>query len=205
MRIPNLKKSEFGYEGTLEVNPWPDLIIEKEGDNNRVIDVATGGDMVEETPSLKSSHTAAYNYFIENQAIIKNEILKHLFTEYKQLQEEYGFDDSEKLDYMPNIKTIKELKNLIQLSVVHLLNIEKDDVAYTGFQFDCLWDPEHGLGFMTHKDRIIQMGGADTSFLTWIADQDLNPNEDMDSQMESNNELQSETSLSTKKKWWRFW
>jgi hypothetical protein len=26
---------------------------------------------------------------------------------------------------------------------------------------------------MTHKDRIIDFGGADTSFLTWVAEKDL--------------------------------
>jgi hypothetical protein len=25
---------------------------------------------------------------------------------------------------------------------------------------------------MTHRDRVVQVGGADTSFLTWIAEED---------------------------------
>jgi hypothetical protein len=53
------------------------------------------------------------------------------------------------------------------------MNVSKDGFAYVGYEFGCTWDDEHGLGFMTHKDRIIDFGGADTSFLTWVASGDL--------------------------------
>jgi hypothetical protein len=73
----------------------------------------------------------------------------------------------------PDFHTAEQLKNLIGLSQIHLLNVSKDEVAYVGYQFGCSWDDEHGLGFMTHKDRIIDFGGADKSFLTWIAKEDV--------------------------------
>ena len=53
------------------------------------------------------------------------------------------------------------------------MNVEKDGIAYVGYEFGCIWDDEHGLGVMTHKTRIIDFGGADSSFLTWIARKDL--------------------------------
>lgn len=75
---------------------------------------------------------------------------------------------------MPDVENITQFKSLIGLSAVHLLHISKEGTAYVGYEFGCTWDDEHGLGVMTHKDRIIEIGGADTSFLTWIAEDDLN-------------------------------
>jgi hypothetical protein len=76
---------------------------------------------------------------------------------------------------MPDVNDVSQFKSLIGLSTVHLMNVSKDGTAYIGYEFGCSWDDEHGLGFMTHKDRVIKIGGADTSFLTWVAKEDLNP------------------------------
>ena len=57
---------------------------------------------------------------------------------------------------------------------IHILDIQKNGLCYIGFQFDCKWDAEQGLGFMTHENRVVKMGGADCSFMSWIADEDIN-------------------------------
>ena len=41
-----------------------------------------------------------------------------------------------------------------------------------GFKFGCTWDDEHGLGVMTHRGHVVEVGGADTAFLEWIAEAD---------------------------------
>jgi hypothetical protein len=48
----------------------------------------------------------------------------------------------------------------------------RDARAYLGFSFHVAWEPEHGLGVMVHGRRIVDVGGADTSFLEWIAERD---------------------------------
>ena len=45
-------------------------------------------------------------------------------------------------------------------------------IAYIGFELGCVWDEEHGLGVMTHRDRVVDVGGADTAFTEWIAEND---------------------------------
>jgi hypothetical protein len=40
-------------------------------------------------------------------------------------------------------------------------------------EFGCTWDKEHGLGVMTHQTLVIEIGGADTAFLEWIAKRGL--------------------------------
>ncbi len=44
--------------------------------------------------------------------------------------------------------------------------------AYVGYQFACGWDDEHELGVMTHRGRVVSIGGGDTAFLSWIAKRD---------------------------------
>jgi len=144
----------------------------KESDGNVKINI--GGDMVGDSPEVTAEHVNAYNYLIQNQEKIKDAILQRLLREYKNLQELYGYDEEDD-ELMPEVNNVSQFRDLIGLSTVHILNVSKDDTAYVGYQFGCAWDDEHGLGFMTHKDKIIEIGGADTSFLSWVAKRDLKP------------------------------
>lgn len=57
--------------------------------------------------------------------------------------------------------------------VVHA--VVRDGAAYVGYEFACAWDEEHGLGAMTHRDRVVAVGQADVAILEWIAEQDARP------------------------------
>ena len=114
------------------------------------------------------------------------------------MQPDYGYDEEEKEQYMPDVNSLEEFKNLIGLSFVHLIDEEKEGLGYVGFEFGCEWDPEHGLGVMTYKNEVVELGGADTAFLTWIASRHKNP-EKVNAQIEANYQQQN------KKPWWKFW
>lgn len=163
-----------------------------------------GGDMINEDPAVQRFHINAYNYLMEFQQQIQDNILHALFAEYKGLQEMYGYDKEEAAALMPDVQDMQQFKKLIGLSAVHLLNVNKDDIGYVGYEFGCTWDAEHGLGVMTHKDRIIELGDASTAFLTWIADKDRDPDgENSDTVF---NALQAElVPVELKKPWWKFW
>ena len=47
---------------------------------------------------------------------------------------------------------------------MHILNVAKEGVAYLGLEFGCEWDQEHGLGVLPHRDRVLEVCQADTSF-----------------------------------------
>lgn len=91
---------------------------------------------------------------------------------YPALQQQYGYDAEELEEYMPSVNCIEDFKNMLSPGRIYILNVEKDGIAYIGFQFWCLWDEEHGYGVMMHKERIVKTGGADTAFLSWIAEED---------------------------------
>jgi hypothetical protein len=65
---------------------------------------------------------------------------------------------------MPVVKESRQLKKLMELGGVHVLNLARDGKAYVGFSFACSWDDEHGLGVLTHGERIVLVGEADVSF-----------------------------------------
>jgi hypothetical protein len=176
--IPGLSKGEFGFEGTMKIQAWAEFqstTVNSTETSEGTCRLSTGGDMVVNEPKIEDFHLNAFNYLIENQKTIKDSILNYLLNQYPNLQEQYGYEDDEKSEYMPEVKSKEQFKQLIEMSNVHLMNVEKEGYAYVGYEFGCKWDDEHGIGFMTHKDRIIDFGGADTSFLTWIAERDLSP------------------------------
>jgi len=47
-----------------------------------------------------------------------------------------------------------------------------DGLTYVGLSFHAKWEPEHGLGVLVHGRRVVEVGGADTSFLEWNAEND---------------------------------
>jgi hypothetical protein len=61
---------------------------------------------------------------------------------------------------------------LIGLHALHVHPVEKDGLPYVGFELGCTWDHEHGLGVLMHGPRVVDIGGADTAFLLWIATRD---------------------------------
>lgn len=177
---------------------------EKEAAGHVVISI--GSILEGETPVLTETHVNTYDFLIQNQQVVKDSILQYLLEHYPGLQEQYDYDEVYKA-LMPDVNGTDDFKNLIRLTTVHILDVEKEGMAYTGYQFHCTWDEEHGLGFMLHKDRIIEMGGADSSFLEWIAEKDLDPDR-VNAEIEANYKLAEEQykeRVQKKKPWWKFW
>lgn len=116
-------------------------------------------------PSFEQEN--AYQFLVNEQVQIRDRILDAVFQEYPRFQDYYS--DDEVAEFAPAIDDPGELRGLIGLHSVHVLETVRESVAYIGFEFGCSWDPEHGLGVMTHRSRILKIGGADTSFLEWIA------------------------------------
>ena len=114
---------------------------------------------------------AACRHLREHQEATRDAILAAVFAAYPALQERYGYE-GEDAALMPDLAGPDQLRALIGLSGVHCFPVARDGVAYVGFEFGCAWDGEHGLGAMTHAGRVVEVGGADTAILEWIAAQD---------------------------------
>jgi len=121
---------------------------------------------------LTKDEIESVKWVLENEASLSKSLLSSLREAYPSLQEDYGYTEQNKIEYMPNIKCQDDFRNLIGLHSVNVHPIQKDGMPYIGFEFGCTWDPEHGLGVLMHGNRVVEIGGADTAILLWIAEKD---------------------------------
>ena len=170
MLIPNVKQVNGIWSGNVTLDSWNNF-FNKEMD----IDLNIGGDKLIE--SLNSRHKFAYEYLVTNQEKLLQIILNALLVEYPIMQEEYGYEDEELDEYMPNVDNIQEFKEIMEPKRVYILDVENDGMAYLGFHFICSWDEDHDYGVLMHKERVVKMGGGDVAFLSWIAEEDKKASE----------------------------
>lgn len=163
--IPGVEQINGIWGGKINLNSWNDFFGAK-----LIIELNIGGDRT--VNNLELRHKEAYEYILQNQRELLEKILLSLSTEYSNMQDEYGYDDEEQDEYMPSVNNIRDFSKLLLPKRIYILDIEKENFQYIGFSFSCSWDDEHGYGVMMHKNRVVKMGGADTAFLSWIAEED---------------------------------
>jgi hypothetical protein len=120
-----------------------------------------------EVPAPAKEQVAAFEYVKEHEEELSKAVLGAVFDEYPKLRRKYREFGDEEL--MPEIERPEELKKLIQLGALHVLNVSRGGRAYVGFDLECNWDDEHGLGVMTHGERVVAIGIADASFDEQVA------------------------------------
>jgi hypothetical protein len=133
----------------------------KPSDGTAHLSVTAPGQDKKDPPSQKQA--SAYRYLLDHDKTVQQAILERIVAAYPGIRDKYG-PYTEAAD-IPEVRQPADLKKLIGLSTVHVLTTAKEGAAYVGFEFGCTWDSEHELGVMTHRDRVIVLGGADTSFL----------------------------------------
>lgn len=125
--------------------------------------------------SLNAEEIALAEWVPENQMIQKTILLDTVLRAYPEIRKQF-FDDfslEESEDDLPNVSCIDDLTKVLTLEAIYVHQVSRDGAPYVGYQFSCAWDDENGLGVLMHKNRIIEIGGADTSFMLWIAKRDL--------------------------------
>jgi len=165
--VEETKSKKEYFEGYVSLPVWEKFF----GEDAEEIRYDIGGDQPKYRPSR--NHKTGLKYVIDNQEAILNAILSELNNQYSDLQDEYDYDDEEKTDFMPDVAKISEFADLISPVAIHILSVHKDGMPYVGYEFSCSWDREHALGFMMFQDEVVEMGGADCSFMSWIAEKHL--------------------------------
>jgi hypothetical protein len=143
----------------------------KTSDGRATVCVASPSSMT--LPS--AAQVAAFALLLQRQDVVRDALLEALLARYQNWREDWSsaMDPREFNETMPAVSSLLKFRELIGLSYVHVLEESFGGIAYIGFEFGCTWDSEHGLGFMTHTERVVDVGGADTSFLEWIAKRDI--------------------------------
>ena len=111
-------------------------------------------------PTAKQA--TAFRVWLDNEDAIHDRIVQSIVDFYNATVDEYL--DAGRTDLPTSLHDADGFRDLIGLSIVHVLNREKDGVPYIGCEFGCEWDGEHGLGVMTHNGDVVAIGEADTAF-----------------------------------------
>jgi hypothetical protein len=119
---------------------------------------------------LQDREVELVRWAIEHAEDMQRSLLEALLEEYPNLELKYGVFVDEEL--LPEVSTAEDIRPLIGLHALHVHPVEKDGLPYVGFELGCTWDDEHGLGVLMHGPRVVDIGGADTAFLLWIARRD---------------------------------
>jgi hypothetical protein len=179
--FPPLTWTGFNWEGVihldawrefasvLELCPWLDSWERPEGDLG--LNVSSPAGNSPEAPNLEQMFT--FQHLLDDQAALRDEVLKAIFAKYPALREIYG--DAVEGEAMPAISEPDDLLRLISPNVVYVLANPKDGFCRIGFGFDCKWDEEGGLGVLTHRDGAISVGGADEAFREYFAELEDRP------------------------------
>jgi len=111
----------------------------------------------------------ACQFLAEHEAAIGASVLEAILANYDRLRREAGLPPERLQLLAPPSVTVCGLERLIGLRTVHVLPVANDGNAYVGFEFGCAWDGARGLGVMTHRAQVVDIGCADTAFVECIA------------------------------------
>jgi hypothetical protein len=168
--IPYLTlRTDTGWEGAVILTEWADLRIQPGfGLGNAARGSAclhVSAPEGEKEPSREQART--YEWLLEHQAPLRDAVLKALLPYYKSERTEVTFGDPEQeARLLPPIRRVAEFqsKGLLQLIGVHLHREPRGGLCPIGIELACTWDNEHNAGVLTHREKILEVGQADTAF-----------------------------------------
>lgn len=119
----------------------------------------------EELPS--PAQQAGIRWLLAEEDAASRAVRKAIVAGYPEQRRRFGND-------VPMPETLDEdaLADHVDLRGVTFHEATRGRVPYIGFLFGCTWEDEHGLGLMMHGTRCVELGGADTAILGWIAERD---------------------------------
>ena len=124
---------------------------------------------------LNAEEIALAEWVSQNQTQQKSTLLDGVLRAYPEFRQQFfeDYDIEENEDDLPVVTSTGGLPKVLTLEEINVHQINSGGAPYVGYLFACEWDDEHGLGVLLHKDRIVEIGGADTASLLWIAKKDL--------------------------------
>jgi hypothetical protein len=177
--LPVLRWDSFCWSGEVVLATWAGFQALRGGygaisgaapsDGSVLLNVDSPDENARAAPS--HAQATAFQYLLDAQVAVQTAILKSLLQAYPAMRARYDYPPEE-AQLMPEVRSPEQFRELIGLSTLHILAVAKGGCAYVGFELGCLWDEEHGLGLLTHQERVVDLGGADTAFLGWNAETD---------------------------------
>ena len=125
----------------------------------------------EEAP-LSKSEIDLVRWLVENQSAVHDAMLERLFEQYPSIREETleWLTEKEAKKLLPPVKSPEQLKKLTGISAINVHQISADGKPFIGVELGCTWDEEGGVGILLHGSTPLEVGGADTAILLWVAE-----------------------------------
>lgn len=165
-------RSWAGFQERLGPYAWESSPEPSTGEVHLFVDSPDENDPKNPAPPSESQ-TKAFLYLQENDQLLQQKVLKAIFDVYPKWRESYRSFLGERFEQeMPVLNSPLDLKSVMGLSTIHILSVDKDGLAYVGFEFGCTWEEEHGLGVMSYRDNIVDVGSAEESFSLSVANED---------------------------------
>jgi hypothetical protein len=127
-------------------------------------------------PEPTEEQVKAFQYLLDHERAVRDAVLQGIFKVYPKWRESFyaavstdggrtfqpatNFPDLLPPDRMPAISRPDDLMKLIRPQEMWILKNSKDGFAKIGFAFLCKWDEEHGLGVVTLKEQVLDIGDA---------------------------------------------
>ena len=124
---------------------------------------------------LANEEIRLVKWVIDNQLSVHDAMLERLFEEYPAMREQSAdwFNEEEAKRVIPEIRFPNQLKDIVSISSINVHQIEQDGRPFIGVELGCTCEIEHGVGILLHGDKPLEVGGADTAILLWLAEKHL--------------------------------
>ena len=121
--------------------------------------------------ALSEHEIELVKWVVDNQASVHDAMLEKLFEEYPAIREQaldsFGKDEAKKI--LPKVRFPAQLKDLVGISSINVHKIGQDGKPFIGVELGCTWEVGHGVGILLHGSTPLEIGGADTAIMLWVA------------------------------------
>src|SRR6266576_5789972 len=183
-------KSLFYWEGAVRLCSWtgfakeqeltPDGWSSGEPEPDGVLKLSIQPVNTAAASQPTEQQARAFQHLLDNEKAVLDAVLRGIFESYgpwrqshfaaqisrdggKTYQTAGAFPELYRPEDMPEISAPAGLICLIRPNTVHILESSRGGFAEVGFQFSCKWDEEHGLGVLTNKGVVLQVGDCTAS------------------------------------------
>ncbi|RZM12953.1 MAG: hypothetical protein EOO88_44990 [Pedobacter sp.] len=106
---------------------------------------------------LENYQVSAMQFLTINSVSVLESLTKGLFKKLPALKSMYG-------NRISGIKKPSDFVDLLEVSCIHLMDIQSDGFGFIGFEMEPDWDEEHGLGVTMLKMKVVKVGQAEAAF-----------------------------------------
>lgn len=171
LKLEDFEMEDDMYEGEVSLEEW-DNLFQCEGPYILRFHI----DEDQHTKTFTKIQKIGYDFLVEHAKELLEPILKELLEQWPAIQDMYGYEgqpEAERQQQIPDVTNTNGFFSLLYPTHVHIFDFTCNGQPYIGIEFSCSWDREHAFGAMLCGNRIVEIGGADTAFLQWIAKGDL--------------------------------